>query len=99
METSVQCQTQSGTVSWEPTFGAVGYKVSLAGRNGQALSCSTNDTFCSVEGLSCGVIYYTNVIAVGNTSNSIASTFVSLVSGKMFGDSALNLIPYFPAKT
>ncbi|XP_029003162.2 fibronectin-like [Betta splendens] len=80
VETSVQCQTQTGTVSWEPSVGAVSYKASLNGRNGQALSCSTNDTFCSVEGLNCGIVYYTSVIAVGNTLSSIASTLVSLVS-------------------
>lgn len=82
VETSVQCQKQIGTVSWEPTFGAVGYKASLAGRNGHSLSCSTNRTFCNMEGLNCGVVYYTNVIAIGETLNSIASTIVTLVSGQ-----------------
>lgn len=79
--TSVQCQKGIGAVSWEPSFGAVGYKASLAGRDGHSLSCSTNETFCNMEGLHCGVVYYTNVIAIGETLNSTASTTVTLVSG------------------
>lgn len=79
--TSVQCQTQIGTVSWEPSFGAVGYKASLAGRDGHSLSCSTSETFCNMEGLHCGVVYYTSVIAIAERLNSTPSTIVTLVSG------------------
>ncbi|XP_034066039.1 uncharacterized protein LOC117542456 [Gymnodraco acuticeps] len=80
VQTTVQCQSDVGVVSWESSFGVVGYEVSLAGRDGHSLSCSTNETFCTVEGLHCGVVYYTNVIAIGETINSDESTTVLLVS-------------------
>ncbi|XP_034002008.1 fibronectin type III domain-containing protein 7-like [Trematomus bernacchii] len=80
VQTTVQCHSDVGVVSWEASFGVVGYVVSLAGRDGHSLSCSTNETFCTVEGLHCGVIYYTNVIAIGETTNSDESTTVLLVS-------------------
>lgn len=81
MQTNVQCQSNMGTVSWDASFGAVGYVARLAGRDGHSLSCYTNDTLCYVEGLHCGVIYYTNAIAIGDTLNSSISTTVLLVSG------------------
>lgn len=79
----MQCQHNIGTVIWEASFGAVEYVVTLAGRNGHSLSCYTNDTFCNVEGLNCGVTYYTNVIAIGEVFNSSSSTTVLLVSGNI----------------
>ncbi|XP_034439595.1 uncharacterized protein LOC117760582 [Hippoglossus hippoglossus] len=78
--TSVDCQSNIGTVSWETSFGAVGYTAHLAGRNGDSLSCYTTETFCNIEDLHCGVIYYTNVIAVGQMLNSSVSTTVLLVA-------------------
>lgn len=81
MQTNVQCQNDMGAVTWEASFGAVGYEAHLAGRDGHSLSCYTKDTFCNVEGLHCGTIYYTNVIAIGETLNSSFSTTVLLVSG------------------
>lgn len=83
VQTNVQCQHNLGTVTWEASFGAVGYMVNLAGRDGHSLSCYTNNTFCNVEGLNCGVTYYTNVIAVGEVFNSSSSLTVLLVSGNV----------------
>ncbi|XP_023809630.1 fibronectin type III domain-containing protein 7-like [Oryzias latipes] len=81
VQTSVDCRTNQGTVSWETSFGAIGYEAQLSGRDGHSLTCLTNDTFCSVENLHCGVIYYTTVIAIGETLNSSMSTTVLLISG------------------
>ncbi|KAI3368520.1 hypothetical protein L3Q82_025527 [Scortum barcoo] len=80
VQTNVHCQSNMATVSWEDSFGAVGYKVRLAGRDGHSLSCYTNESFCNVKGLHCGIVYYTSVIAIGETLNSSASTSVLLVS-------------------
>ncbi|KAM9761579.1 uncharacterized protein fndc7b [Menidia menidia] len=80
VQTNVNCQTDQGVVSWETSWGAVSYEVQLAGRDGHSLTCHTNNTFCSVEGLHCGVIYHTSVIAVGETVNSSRSIAVLLVS-------------------
>ncbi|XP_045905931.1 receptor-type tyrosine-protein phosphatase beta [Micropterus dolomieu] len=80
VQTDVQCQTNMGTVSWEASFSAVGYTARLAGRDGHSLSCFTNNTFCNIEGLHCGITYHTNVIAIGEILNSSLSTTVLLVS-------------------
>lgn len=79
----MQCQHNLGTVTWEASFGAVEYLVTLAGRDGHSLSCLTNNTFCNVEGLNCGVTYYANVIAIGEVFNSSSSSTVLLVSGNV----------------
>uniref|UniRef100_A0A8P4G5R4 Fibronectin type-III domain-containing protein n=1 Tax=Dicentrarchus labrax TaxID=13489 RepID=A0A8P4G5R4_DICLA len=89
VQTTVQCDNDTGTVSWESSFGAVGYKASLAGRDGHALSCYTNNTFCNVEGLHCGTIYYTNVIAIGETLNSSTSTSVLLTSAPCMAENVV----------
>ncbi|RVE73628.1 hypothetical protein OJAV_G00033020 [Oryzias javanicus] len=85
VQTSVDCRTDQGTVSWEASFGAIGYEAKLSGRDGHSLTCHTNDTFCSVESLHCGVIYYTTVIAIGKTLNSSMSTPVLLISAPCTG--------------
>lgn len=81
VQASVHCHSNLGSVTWEASFGAVAYEVLLAGRDGHSLSCYSNDTFCSVEALHCGVTYYTNVVAIGETLNSSLSTTALLVSG------------------
>lgn len=83
VQTDVQCESDMGIVTWEASSGAVGYEVRLAGRDGHSLSCRTEDTFCNIEGLHCGIVYYTSVIAIGETLNSSVSTTVLLVSGMM----------------
>ncbi|XP_047442067.1 uncharacterized protein LOC125008801 [Mugil cephalus] len=80
VETNVNCQDGEGTVSWEGSSVAVGYQAQLAGRDGHSLSCYTNETFCNVQGLHCGVIYHTSVFAVGRTANSSSSVTVLLVA-------------------
>lgn len=81
VQTNVNCQNDMGIVSWEASYGAVAYEVRLAGRDGHSVSCYSTDPFCNVEGLHCGIIYYTNVIAIGEILNSSISTTVLLISG------------------
>ena len=89
VQTNVNCLKDQETVSWEASWGAVGYVAQLAGRDGHSLTCHTNDTFCNVEGLHCGVIYHTTVIAVGETLNSSRSITVLLVSGNVHSHTGL----------
>ncbi|KAM9385761.1 uncharacterized protein fndc7b [Pholidichthys leucotaenia] len=74
------CQTNQGTVSWEESFSAVGYMAQFAGHDGHLLSCYTNETFCSMDGLHCGVIYHISVIAIGRTVNGSNSDTVMLAA-------------------
>lgn len=81
VEASVQCRNDNRTVSWEASFGAVGYKAIIAGQDGHSLTCNTNDTFCNIQGLHCGVVYFAKVIAAGERLSSLPSTTVLLVAG------------------
>uniref|UniRef100_A0AAV2KZF0 Fibronectin type-III domain-containing protein n=1 Tax=Knipowitschia caucasica TaxID=637954 RepID=A0AAV2KZF0_KNICA len=80
VQVSVKCQTNMGVISWEPSVGARAYEAKLSGRNGQILQCYTEETFCHVEGLACGTVYYVEVIAVGDRLNSSGSDTATLHS-------------------
>lgn len=81
LQASIQPQTNTATVTWEPSFGAVSYQVTLSGRNVQTLQCNTEETFCRREGLECGVIYHIHAIATGEIMNSAESDSISLEAG------------------
>ncbi|XP_071200535.1 mucin-3B [Salvelinus alpinus] len=82
VETSIDCETGTGAISWEMSVGALGYIAFFNGRNGDSLSCHTlaHHTSCRVEGLNCGTVYYARVRALGDTLNSTDSTTVLLAS-------------------
>ncbi|XP_053718297.1 uncharacterized protein LOC128757216 [Synchiropus splendidus] len=82
VQTSLQCENNSAVVFWETSYGAVGYQVHLAGRDGHTLSCYTGEEFCKLDGLHCGGVYHTFVVAVGATLNSSESDTVLLTSGE-----------------
>lgn len=84
VETSVDCETGTGAISWEMSVGALGYIAFFNGRDGDSLSCHTlaHHTSCRVEGLNCGTVYYARVRALGDTLNSTDSTTVLLASGQ-----------------
>ncbi|XP_062419461.1 uncharacterized protein LOC119216595 [Pungitius pungitius] len=86
VQTDVQCHNGMAIVTWEASFGAVGYGALLAGRDGHSLSCYTNNTFCNIKGLHCGVTYFTKVIAIGETLNSSDSNTVLLLSAPCAAD-------------
>ncbi|XP_036969323.1 fibronectin isoform X2 [Acanthopagrus latus] len=80
VQANVKCQNDMAVVSWEASIGAVGYEARLRGRDGHFLTCHTNNTFCNIYGLHCGIVYYTDVMAIGQTLNSSASPTELLVA-------------------
>lgn len=86
VQASVKRDGKSGTVTWEPSTGAVAYVAHVTGRDGQSLSCYSTTTFCDVEDLHCGVTYHARVIAIGLEFNSTESNTILLVSGTMSDD-------------
>ncbi|XP_041941446.1 uncharacterized protein LOC121704923 [Alosa sapidissima] len=80
VQSSNDCETNTGTVSWEQSLGAVGYAVLLQGQNGHPASCVTTDTSCSMEGLVCGTVYSVGVTAIGSEYNSSMSSGPSLMT-------------------
>lgn len=81
VKASINCATLNATVSWEPSQFAVGYIAFLDGQNGHSTSCRTDRTFCSLPDLTCGVVYYVRVRAIGEEFNSSDSIVVNMTSG------------------
>ena len=81
VQVTLDCDSAEATVSWEVSATAVGYVAFMRGDDGHSLSCHTLNTHCSVDGLRCGTVYYTRVIALGETLNSSDSQTVLLHSG------------------
>ncbi|KAI7809537.1 hypothetical protein IRJ41_010869 [Triplophysa rosa] len=77
---NVNCPTLNATVTWEPSRFAVGYAAFLEGQNGHSTSCRTNQTYCSIPGLTCGTVYYVKVLAIGEVFNSSDSIGVNMTS-------------------
>ncbi|KAK1803500.1 hypothetical protein P4O66_020926, partial [Electrophorus voltai] len=80
------CCSMVGVVSWEPSMRAHGYVVTLEGRQGDTLSCQTNETFCNVSGVQCGTAYVATVWAIGSTFNSSRSVSALLTTGPCLPD-------------
>ncbi|XP_016331309.1 uncharacterized protein LOC107680061 [Sinocyclocheilus anshuiensis] len=88
VQTHLNCASDVGTVSWEESLGAVAYVAFLEGRNGHSLSCYTTSSSCSVTGLICGMLYSTQVRAIGETYNSTDSETVLFTSAPCLPDSS-----------
>uniref|UniRef100_A0A672T9V5 Fibronectin type-III domain-containing protein n=3 Tax=Sinocyclocheilus grahami TaxID=75366 RepID=A0A672T9V5_SINGR len=88
VQTHLNCASDVGTVSWEESLGAVAYVAFLEGRNGHSLSCYTTSSSCSVTGLICGMVYSTQVRAIGETYNSTDSETVLFTSAPCLPDSS-----------
>ncbi|XP_015242186.1 PREDICTED: uncharacterized protein LOC107092315 [Cyprinodon variegatus] len=73
IESSLDCQAHSATVSWQPTVGAESYAAVLTSSSGHSVSCSTNATSCQLSSLHCGVEYNVTLKALGETCNSTAT--------------------------
>ncbi|KAJ3599685.1 hypothetical protein NHX12_033641 [Muraenolepis orangiensis] len=76
----VECGSTQVTVTWETSTGVLGYVATLDGRDGHTLSCHTDTTFCNVEDIHCGTVYYTWVVALGAELNSSASATILITS-------------------
>ncbi|XP_072294150.1 uncharacterized protein fndc7b [Eucyclogobius newberryi] len=95
IQVDVQLPTNLAVVQWEPSVGAVSYVATLSGRNGETLQCQTVETFCEVDALECGVIYYAQVIAVGATMNSTESETIQVEAGPCPVENVTVLVDYY----
>ncbi|KAM6948324.1 uncharacterized protein fndc7rs1 [Aplochiton taeniatus] len=66
------CQSNTTTISWQPSYGAVSYITTVTVRSGHNVSCATNFTYCELSGLDCGEVYSVAVTALGDSCNSTA---------------------------
>ncbi|XP_067331701.1 fibronectin-like [Channa argus] len=72
--TSVQCNFNMGSVSWEPSDGAKTYVVVATGLDTHTHQCFTNTTSCTWNDLHCGEEYTVVVSAKDDSCNSLPSS-------------------------
>ncbi|KAK6484735.1 hypothetical protein HHUSO_G12572 [Huso huso] len=81
VRTSLQCDSNTVSVSWEQSAGAVSYSVIGQASDGHIASCNSTETFCDLAELHCGQTYSVSVIALDDTCNSIQSMSAEFKTG------------------
>ncbi|MBN3280690.1 FNDC7 protein, partial [Polyodon spathula] len=81
VRTSLQCDSNIASVSWEKSAGAVSYSVIGQVSDGHIASCNTTETFCDLAELHCGQMYSVSVFALDDTCNSIQSMSAEFKTG------------------
>ncbi|KAJ8274470.1 hypothetical protein COCON_G00090950 [Conger conger] len=77
----VDCGSNRGTISWQPTMGAVGvsYMVEAVGHHGHRGTCTSNSTSCWVK-LDCGHRYSATLTSFTNDCNSTQNSTIEFDS-------------------
>lgn len=79
---TLDCNTNSASLSWDASQGAVEYFACAQSLDGDALYCSSTVNSCTIEGLECGDIYNFSVEASNGACNSSFSPPVEMGAGK-----------------
>ncbi|XP_065133048.2 uncharacterized protein fndc7rs1 [Paramisgurnus dabryanus] len=77
---NVNCSSNTATVTWGSSQGAVLYSVTASSVNGQSVNCTSASTSCVLSPLTCGQRYTITVRAVGTNYSSDASAPVQIQS-------------------
>ncbi|XP_068096197.1 mucin-3B-like [Hyperolius riggenbachi] len=72
IQTTVQCDSNDGIISWAQSTGAMYYIATLTG-NGSSLYCNTTTNNCSYKGLQCGQTYNASIVAMDDKCASVSS--------------------------
>lgn len=77
----MDCSSDSVTMNWEYSHGAVFYVATATHPDGTVRTCNSVTTRCSIQGLRCGQTYTAFVIATNFKCNSSESMHVSVETG------------------
>ncbi|XP_073671225.1 uncharacterized protein [Paramisgurnus dabryanus] len=77
---NVNCSSNTATVIWGSSQGAVLYSVTASSVNGQSVNCTSASTSCVLSPLACGQRYTVTMRAVGTNYSSEASAPVQIQS-------------------
>nr|XP_055057047.1 uncharacterized protein LOC129441425 [Misgurnus anguillicaudatus] len=77
---NVNCSSNTATVTWGSSQGAVLYSVTASSVNGQSVNCTSASTSCVLSPLTCGQRYTVTMRAVGTNYSSEASAPVQIQS-------------------
>lgn len=68
-------------VTWLASSGAVGYTVTALGRDGDAKTCTTDDTSCDLPNMHCAQTYEITVTPFSETCEGFQSTAFTFIAG------------------
>ncbi|XP_066508134.1 fibronectin type III domain-containing protein 7-like [Hoplias malabaricus] len=74
---SLNCTSNSATISWNASLGGTSYLVNAVGSSGYNTSCSSTNPQCSIASLQCGQDYSISVTAQSNNCSSPASQTIT----------------------
>ncbi|XP_048832460.1 uncharacterized protein LOC125708743 isoform X2 [Brienomyrus brachyistius] len=79
---NLECGTNSAWVMWEPSPGALSYRVTAESVDGHSSSCSGSPSSspCNVPSLQCGMTYTFRVTAIGHSCESQLSSTYKLMT-------------------
>ncbi|KAM9324544.1 uncharacterized protein PAF06_000603 [Gastrophryne carolinensis] len=75
------CYNNSASLSWSRTPGAISYTANMSSPEAEALSCHTEDTGCTINGLKCGHIYTITVTSSNSRCSVLTNVPATLTTG------------------
>ncbi|XP_040215776.1 uncharacterized protein LOC120945574 isoform X2 [Rana temporaria] len=80
VNSTLLCQENALSVSWDASSGATAYFATAVGRQGQTLTVDVQDPTCLLSGLQCGEVYSLTVLALHDECKSAESTGLEITS-------------------
>uniref|UniRef100_A0A6Q2Y5D8 Fibronectin type-III domain-containing protein n=1 Tax=Esox lucius TaxID=8010 RepID=A0A6Q2Y5D8_ESOLU len=71
LHTNLQCITNSTSLMWDKSPGALQYLATGRSASGHVTSCNSSDTYCDLTGLQCGQVYNVSVHSADTVCRSI----------------------------
>lgn len=75
------CSSDSITLTWNMSNGALFYIASVTDSSGGMYTCSTTELNCQIMGLRCGTTYNASVMSSNYKCNSSASNIITVETG------------------
>lgn len=77
----LECQSTVLNVTWQQRGHAHHYQATVKSNNGHLMGCDSDQTFCHVPNILCGLTYSVEVVAYSETCNSSHSSVQYVMSG------------------
>lgn len=82
VKTSLQCMSNTVSVTWEQASGAVSYlTVGVTADGSHQVECNNTETYCDLSDLQCGQTYGVTVLAQDDSCSSVESTVSHVQTG------------------
>ncbi|XP_065142693.1 fibronectin type III domain-containing protein 7-like [Paramisgurnus dabryanus] len=70
VQSSLNCSTNSISVSWDASISAVSYRGRAVGEDGHSVTCDVSSPACQLNDLHCGQVYVITIISSDGTCDS-----------------------------